>query len=260
MADLACLPHPDRSADTFQLVTDSSNFAVGSALHQMVKGEPQPIGFFSKKLTDSQRKYSAYDRELLAAYYSVIHFKPLIECRNVTIFTDHKPLVNAFKSKVAAKSDRQQRHLSLISELVSDMKYIRGDQNIVAYCMSRAHPIAAVSVDSCDLPALPKLQEKDNETQIFKDRLVSYQLSEACILLCDKSTIHPRPFVPSSARESIFNEMHSLCHPGIKATLRHIKSRYFWPNMDKDIRERCKFCTKCQKSKIHRPTKSLISL
>jgi hypothetical protein len=52
----------------YHLVTDSYSFAVGAALHQIIENQPYPMGFFSKKLTESQRKYSTFDWELFAAY------------------------------------------------------------------------------------------------------------------------------------------------------------------------------------------------
>jgi RNase H-like domain found in reverse transcriptase len=44
----------------------------------------------SKKLDTAQMKYSAFDRELLAAYLAVRHFRFLLEGRDFTLFTDHK--------------------------------------------------------------------------------------------------------------------------------------------------------------------------
>ena len=104
-----------------------------------------PIGFFSQKLSEPQTKWSTFDRELFAAYSSAIHFKSKIEGRQVTLFTDHKPLASAFYSTKPSQSDKQQRHLSLLTELVSEVEYIRGDQNIVADCLSR--PVSAVMID-----------------------------------------------------------------------------------------------------------------
>uniref|UniRef100_A0A0K2TCL3 Uncharacterized protein n=1 Tax=Lepeophtheirus salmonis TaxID=72036 RepID=A0A0K2TCL3_LEPSM len=137
---------------------DASNHAVGAVLHQIVDDKPSPIGFFSKKISQAQLKYSTFDRELLGAYLSVLHFKYLIEGQNVTIFTDHKPLESAFKSQKLAKSDRQQRYLSLITEFVQDIQYIRGKDNIVADYLSR--PIASVEQIpvSIDLPRISNAQ------------------------------------------------------------------------------------------------------
>ena len=54
-------------------------------------------------------RYSTFDRELLAAYLSVLYFRHLIEGRQVMLLTDHKPLCGEFYSLNPAKSDRQQR-------------------------------------------------------------------------------------------------------------------------------------------------------
>ena len=79
LGELTELSHPQPTCTQYQLVTDSSKYAVGAALHQVMNGNPIPIGFFSKKLTTTQTRYSTFDRELLAAYLSVLHFRHLIE-------------------------------------------------------------------------------------------------------------------------------------------------------------------------------------
>jgi hypothetical protein len=45
------------------------------------------------------RKYSAYDRELLAIYEAVRHFRHMLEARHFTILTEHKPLISTFQQK-----------------------------------------------------------------------------------------------------------------------------------------------------------------
>ena len=44
-------------------------------------------------------------------------------------------------------------------------------------------------------------------------------------------------FIPNSVRYSIFQSLHNVSHPGAKSTSKLIKSRYFWPEMDKCIRK-----------------------
>ena len=67
--DTSSLAHPEPNCTNYQLVTDSSNYAVSAALHQIAEGNPIPIGFFSKTLTQTQMRYSTFDRDL-----SVLHF------------------------------------------------------------------------------------------------------------------------------------------------------------------------------------------
>ncbi|GFU66219.1 retrovirus-related Pol polyprotein from transposon 297 [Trichonephila clavipes] len=64
-ADAALLAHPSPSAP-LALHVDASDYAIGGALHQVVDSELQPLAFFSRKLTSSEKSYSAYYRELLA--------------------------------------------------------------------------------------------------------------------------------------------------------------------------------------------------
>ena len=157
LGELTESSHPQPTCTQYQLVTDSSKYAVGAALHQVINRNPIPKGFFSKKLTTTQTRYSTFDRELLAAYLSVLHFRHLIEGREVLLLTDHKPLCGAFHSLKPAKSDRRQRQLAIITELISDIAHVKGNQNVVADCLSR--PTFAVQIDIYDLPALADAQK-----------------------------------------------------------------------------------------------------
>lgn len=92
------LAHPNHNAQ-LQLRCDASDFAIGVALEQIIDNEVQPLAFFSKKLTPKEQKYGTYDRELLAMYKSVKHFRDLLEGRNFYIKTDQEPLQHAYKQK-----------------------------------------------------------------------------------------------------------------------------------------------------------------
>ena len=59
----------------------------------------QPLAFFSKKLSTPYQKYCPYDRELLAIYEAVKHFRHMLEAQHLVIFTDHKPLTYAFSQR-----------------------------------------------------------------------------------------------------------------------------------------------------------------
>lgn len=71
------LAHPQEEAPLV-LATDASDTAVGAALEQVVDGNIQPLAFFSRKLSTAERKYSIYDRELLAIYKALRHLKDLV--------------------------------------------------------------------------------------------------------------------------------------------------------------------------------------
>ena len=68
-------------------------------------------------------------------------------------------------------------------------------------------------------------------------------------VLSDTSTSYHRPFVPCSLRKSTFDSLHAISHPGIKSSIKMIKARFYWPHMDKTIKELCASCTSCQQAK-----------
>ncbi|GFX63450.1 transposon Ty3-I Gag-Pol polyprotein [Trichonephila clavipes] len=81
-------------------MVDASDNGIGAAIQQLEHGIWKPLSFFSRKLTDTKKRYSAYDRELFAAYPYVKYLKHFSEGRNFTIITDHKPLIYAFRQKL----------------------------------------------------------------------------------------------------------------------------------------------------------------
>jgi cleavage and polyadenylation specificity factor subunit 1 len=131
---------------------------MGAVLQQRVDNAWQPLAF-SKKLNSAQQKYSAYDRELLAVYEAVKHFRHMLEACHFTIFTDHKPITFAFQQKRDKCSPRQFNHLDSIAQLTTDVRHISGQDNVVADALSRVESITAPPSHN----ALDASQESDNE-------------------------------------------------------------------------------------------------
>jgi hypothetical protein len=95
------------------------------------------LGFFSKKLTETESRYSTFDRELLAAYNTILHFRHYLEGRRFAVWTDHRPLVGTLARLSDPRSDRQRRQLSFISEFTADIQCIAGNNNTIADMLSR---------------------------------------------------------------------------------------------------------------------------
>ncbi|UYV84182.1 hypothetical protein LAZ67_X001460, partial [Cordylochernes scorpioides] len=257
LANTALLAYPDAELP-ISLCTDASDRAVGSVLQQLDNNIWKPIAFFSKKLNPAQCNYSTYDRELLAIYLSIKFFKHLLEAREFTILTDHKPLIYAFKQKNEKASPRQLRHLQYISQFTTDIKYIKGTDNIVADALSRVDAITTI-----DYEEIAKEQTGDSELQnlISKNTSLKFKqcpLQSGNLLWCDVSTNNIRPFISIKFQMMVFTNFHELSHPGIKATTKQLTSRFIWPNMNKDIRKWAQACVNCQKCKVSIHTKSEI--
>jgi RNase H-like domain found in reverse transcriptase/Reverse transcriptase (RNA-dependent DNA polymerase)/Integrase zinc binding domain len=130
------LAHPDPAAEV-SLAVDVSDWCVGAVLHQQEGSSWRPLVFYSKKLDAAHHKYSAFDRELWAAYLAVRHFRFQLERRPFIIFTDNKPLTFALKQQSQPWTARQQRQLSFLAEFTSDLRHVSGESNVVADVMSR---------------------------------------------------------------------------------------------------------------------------
>ena len=55
---------------------------------------------------------------------------------------------------------------------------------------------------------------------------------------------------PVQLRLKLFEQLHSIFHPGVRASRRLILSRFVWPGMSRDVGSWAKSCIPCQKSKI----------
>lgn len=262
VANFTMLNHPKSGAD-FRLTCDASDLAIGSVLEQKCGDDWQPIAFFSKKLSPPQQRYSTFDRELLAIYLSIMHFQHFLEAREFHVLTDHKPLTHALLSKTD-KNPRQSRHLDYISQFTSDIRYIKGEENTVADCMSRLG-MDAIDFLTPNLEELAKIQENDPElAQLrtnppqgfsFKLERVNIPASDKA-LWCETSTGKNRPFIPESIRKRVFNSLHNVSHPSVRNSKRRVTERYFWLNMSTDIVSWARACDQCQRQKISRHTKA----
>lgn len=261
LANCAFLAFPSEDLKICVMV-DASDSAIGGVLQQLTPKGWQPLSFFSRKLDDTQKKYSTYDRELLAAYTVVKYYRHMLEGRDFVIFTDHKPLTFAFTKSSDNATPRQIRQLDFLAQFTSDIRHISGQDNIVADSLSRISTISCPSV--IDYEKLAKSQETDMELQSFlrNEQQTSLSLKPFAIfpnkksVYCDVSTENVRPFIPEDFRRLVFDCIHNLSHNGVKSTIQTIQKRFVWPNMKKEIKIWAQQCLHCQRSKVHRHTHS----
>ena len=181
-------------------------------------------------MSTKESSWPAYYRELLAIYLSIQHFRHILDGSNFTIFTDHKPLIYSFKRKHDKLPPIQTNRLSFISEFSTEIQHISGSKNIVADTLSRIESIST----PLDYKALAESQRDDEELQnlLSHTENSSLQLKQVLIpgseisIYCDESTGKFRPFLTTKFRKQIFDQLHSLSHPGAKATTKKISKRF----------------------------------
>ena len=234
------LAHPSATAP-IAITSDASDYAVGAVYEQWVGGAWQPLAFFSRQLRPNERQYSTFDRELLGLYLTITHFHSLLEGRHFTAFVDHKPLTFAMAKVAEPWSARQQRHLSYISEFTMDLQHVAGKDNQVADCLSRA--VAGAVHLGLDYNRMAADQTTDPDVQLLSVSTTGLKIEDVVFgdagttLLCDVSTGSPRPLIPTGWRRQAFDAIHSLSHPGSKASQRLVAAKFVWRGLKKDIRD-----------------------
>ena len=133
----ATLLHHPRPGARIALTTDASKLAIGGVLEQLGPKGWEPLGFYSAKLQPPQQLWPPYDRELLAAFKSVRHFRPMLEGRSFTLFSDHQSLIPSLAKKTEPQTARQTYQLAGIAEYTTDIRYLKGKVNVVADALSR---------------------------------------------------------------------------------------------------------------------------
>ena len=82
------LAYPDYSK-VFEVYTDASATQLGSVITQ----SNRPLAFFSRKLSETQQKYSVTKIVLLAIVETLKEFKGMPVVKKLVVYTDHKNLM-----------------------------------------------------------------------------------------------------------------------------------------------------------------------
>ena len=224
------------------------------------------MSFFSKKLSPTETRYSAFDRELLEVYATIRHFRHNLEGREFYVNTDLKPLTYVMNSTAERPSSRQTMHLAFIAEFTTDIRCVKGETNFVADTLSRP-TVSAIEYDAAinykDLSA-----DKASDKEFIHLRHSTSSNMEFCLLKtfdnvliwCDILTGRSRQYVTGKFRRKVFNSLHGLGHPSHTATKPLNNSRFGWHKMNSDIANSCRYCTLCtgcQTAKVSRQNRSV---
>jgi hypothetical protein len=208
-------------------------------------------------------KYSTFDRELLAAFSTIRHFRFLLEGRQFQLLTDHKPLVAAMTRVSPPQSARQQRHLMYIhlrSQAHSRVRKCGCRRSFQASCSHEcpscrcASPLYSRNQFAAGTAAARHLA--DTRRRCAADRffgtlrctallsrrssysmLVSPSLSVVskkigtAEVLGDVSTGVFRPLLPARFRSAAVLSLHNIHHPGVRASRRLVCASFCWPKM-----------------------------
>ena len=118
---------------TTVLQTDASAKGLGACFLQC----EHPVYFSSKALTDSQKGYVAIELEALAVSWAMEKFHHFLYATKFVLETDQKPQETILAKSLNATTPRLQRILIKTFAYDFTVKYLSGENNQLADCLSR---------------------------------------------------------------------------------------------------------------------------
>jgi hypothetical protein len=124
------LDFPDRSVP-FILSTDASDVRIAGVLKQKTNDGLKICYYKSRLLNNAESRYSATEREALAIYWCLNELRNFLGDTEISIETDHKPLVNMHRKKNYGNKriDNWLIHLQDLIPQITEIKYQRGVDN-----------------------------------------------------------------------------------------------------------------------------------
>ena len=261
----------------FILMTDASGIALGAILGQKHKDEKDHvIAYASRSLKKHEKGYSVIEQEALAIIFAIKQFRHYLYGQKIILYTDHKPLVWLMTHKDT--SSRLIRWALQLQEFDIEFKYKVGKANSNADCMSRLE-ISEMEESTLEVTVMTILKEVHEEDDIkeaqngdacckkikaymegakpkealseyWKKNKDNFEIRKKVLYFHDST--YDAIVLPSRLREGIMLEYHDGAlggHLSARKSLKRIRDKYYWPDMEKDIINWCKSCQICQTRK-----------
>ncbi len=269
------LAYPDFNKP-FCIHTDASHTQLGAVISQNDK----PIAFYSRKLKPEQTRYTTTERELLSIVETLKEFRNILLGQQIVVFTDHKNLTCK-----NFNTERVMRWRLVLEEYGPELRYIKGEDNIVADALSRLdlqEPVTKDEIfvfqhgysqysgermaeifaaDDDDVPSSYPLsnhqihleQQRDDALKDYIDKHSAAYRTEKYIhgdKNYDLFTKDGKIVVPKTLQKKAVQFYHALLmHPGETRTELTIAQHFTWKGMRKTVQSVCKNCSSCQLSK-----------
>lgn len=250
------LSNPDFSRP-FKIQCDASDIGIGAVLSQDFDEGEKVIAYMSAKLTSTQRKYTATERECLAVLMALDKFRPYVDGVHFTVITDHASLLWLLNLK--DPTGRLSRWALKMQHFDMTLVHRKGKENVVPDALSRA----VESMEVCEVYRVVGDWYTNLKNDVTKnpEKFPTYRITGDDIY---KHTVFPSGInhwvlvVPDHRKlEILFKSHDNAAHLGFFKTTQRMYEKYFWPEMRKDIARYvsdCKVCKACkQRNIITRP-------
>ncbi|KAJ8344863.1 hypothetical protein SKAU_G00290560 [Synaphobranchus kaupii] len=266
LAKAGTLAYFDKDAPT-KVIADAGPVGLGAVLVQSQKGEMVPVCYVSRALTDCERRYSQTEKEALALVWACERLHPYVYGRQFDLITDDKPLESIYspRSKPCARIERWVLRLQpydfrvvhipgktniadplsrLLGDSVLAEKHAHGSDEYVRFVAVSATPKALTTREVEEASAsdeeLVEVRKAIESGHFEKCTAYAPIASELCVI--GQLVLRGTRIVLLQALQALAHEGHL----GIVGTKQHLRSKVWWPGMDKAAERHCRSCHDCQ--------------
>ena len=239
----------------------------------------KPIAFASKSLSEAEQRYSNIERELLGVVWAIQHFNHYTFANKINIISDHKPLQPLFSGKALTScSPRTARLLLKVIDRDVRFFYQQGPSMHLADPLSRLsthntedgnkEEVQGLKVNICDITSVRNVTldqfkdhtDMDEDFRLLKmyvmhgwpsaqqdcvEQLRSYYTFKEEISFIDGLLFKGnRVIVPKALRNKTLEVLHRS-HMGIVKTQERARTSFYWPGLNKAIKDICQTCETC---------------
>ncbi|XP_043471652.1 uncharacterized protein K02A2.6-like [Leptopilina heterotoma] len=255
--------------DKTRIIADASPVGLGAILIQFDSSGPRVISYGHKSLTDVEKRYSQTEKEALALVWAMEHFHMYLYGKNeFELVTDHKPLEVIFnsRSKPCARIERWVLRLQAYNYKVV---YQPGKMNIAdplsRLCMTpyatpfdNEHHVNQIvqyaRQIALSLKTISDTSQTDQDFLLIQEGLTNnnwnpqvnnYRLFESELWLHDNILLRGNKIViPTKLRAQVLAAAHEG-HPGIVNMKARLRTKVWWPKIDKDAENVVRNCKGC---------------
>ena len=245
-----------------------SHTQLGAVISQSGK----PIAFYSRKLKPEQTRYTPPERELLSIVETLKEFRNILLGQKIVVHTDHKNLTCK-----NFNTERVMRWRLILEEYGPELRYIKGEHNVVADALSRLdlvdNPLTMdqhlsliemsdlFAADEGDFPLdfplsyaeITQRQKDDAKVKALLKKpnivqLTDFRFGDSTFQLVTKGG---KILLPASLQLKAVQWYHeTLLHPGLTQMELTMGQHYTWSGMRRTIEQVCRCCVSCQLNKI----------
>ncbi|XP_057709985.1 uncharacterized protein K02A2.6-like [Corythoichthys intestinalis] len=279
------------SEKAIKISSDASQSGLCAVLLQKHE-DWQPIAYASRSMSDPETRYAQIEKELLSITYACERFHQFVSGQEISVETDHKPLIALFQKPLNDCPLRIQRMMIKLQRYSLKVAYTPGNLMYTADTLSRAvdpkecsntklhedvhayvHMItSALPVADAKMELIRTETIKDETLrqlqqiirngwpdvkQICSPDIAEYwnyraELSEVGDIIYKGSKI----VIPKSLRNEMLKKIHEG-HLGIEKCKKRARQLMFWPGINQDVTKEVSTCTICLKYQASQPAEPL---